>query len=153
MDDLLDHPSTAYVKMSELDYEAEKGLLELYRNFVSEMLKISLAGVAVLGFLSKLAPDGNPLPPNAKLFGTISMFSFAGSSALCLLFLFLSAEGYRWYVAGVRSTLCGQGEPEEYLKKRKRILRFCASSKLISAILIAIGALSASYSIWLAYLK
>ena len=147
--DLLNEPSTAYIDLDSDSYSAEKGLLELYRSFVSEMLKISLAGVAVLGFLSKFLTDGDKLAPCPKFYGTISMFSFALSSALCLLFLYLSSEGYRYYIAGLRASEANNvSMAKQSLRDRKIILKFCLGSKIGSAILIAIGAFSACMAIF-----
>jgi hypothetical protein len=150
LDDLLDEPSTAYHSFTNEHYDAEKGLLELYRNFVSEMLRMSLAGVAVIGFLSKFLKDGGPFTCQIKYLGILSMSSFALSSILALLFLYASAEGYRYYVAGLRSKLCDSDiSPEEYLAKRKQFTNKCVWSKAGSAILLAVGAISACIAIFL----
>lgn len=77
--DFTEDPNSAYTnKIDSARYEAEKGLLELYRAFVVEMLRISLAGVVVLGFLSKLSRQ--TLGDFSVIFGTISMGFFAAST-------------------------------------------------------------------------
>lgn len=146
--DLMDEAGTAYSSLESQHYDAEKSLLELYRNFVSEMLRMSLAGVAVIGFLSKFLRDGGSFSCSTKILGILSMSSFALSSILALLFLYASAEGYRYYIVGLRSKLCNNDiSPKKYLDKRKEFLKMCVWSKAGSAILLAVGALSACIAI------
>ena len=148
MDDLLDESDTAYCPLDSLDYAAEKELLEFYRNFVSEMLRMSLAGVAVIGFLAKFLKDGHIFTICTKVFGFISMSSFALSSILALIFLYASAEGYRYYLSGLRSKLCNSKHPpDEYLAKRKEFLAMCIWSKAGSAIFLSVGAIFACIAI------
>ena len=148
LDDLMDDHVTAYKSLDNNLYNAEKGLLELYRNFVSEMLRVSLAGVAVIGFLSKLLKDGGSFTPGSKLFGVISMISFSLSAIFALIFLYASAEDYRYYIAGLRSKLCNNVIlPNRYLEKRREFVDKCVWSKAGSAILLAIGAISACIAI------
>ena len=148
LDDLLDKPGPAYKVLENNQYDAEKGLLELYRNFVSEMLRMSLAGVAVLGFLSKFLKKGESFTPLTEFLGILSMCSFAASSILALLFLYASAEGYRYYIAGLRSKLCpSKISSDKYLAKRKEFTEKCIWSKAGSAIFLAVGAASACIAI------
>jgi hypothetical protein len=142
IDDLMNHPDTAYTILQGDLYEAEKGLLQLYRNFVSEMLKISLAGVAILGFLQKFIRENGQLHPSTKVLGLMSMSSFAFSSICALIFLYASAEGYRYYIAGHRAKIHPQIDPPvKYLAVRKNILRYCILSKAGSAIFLSLGAI------------
>lgn len=146
--DLLDEPSTAYKPLKNNEYDAEKGLLELYRNFVSEMLRMSLAGVAVIGFLSKFLKEGESFTGTIKFLGILSMSSFALSSILALLFLFASAEGYRYYIAGLRSKDCkSKCLPVDYLTKRIEFTDICVLSKAGGAICLGVGAISACIAI------
>ena len=142
IDDLMNHPDTAYTPLQGNLYVAEKGLLELYRNFVTEMLKISLAGVAVLGFLQKFIREDGQLCPATKVLGLLSMLTFAFSSICALVFLYASAEGYRYYIAGLRASMHPQNDlPVEYLAVRGNILRYCLLSKACSAIFLSLGAI------------
>ncbi len=149
LDDLLDDPDLAYKSLDSNLYNAEKGLLELYRNFVSEMLRISLAGVAVIGFLSKFLKDGGSFTSCAKVFGILSMGSFAVSAVLALLFLYASAEDYRYYIAGLRSKECEYTKisPDKYLAKRREFINRCVWSKAGSAVSLALGAVFAFFAI------
>jgi hypothetical protein len=50
-DDLLDLRETAYLKLEGDAFKPEQELAEKYRTFVTEMLRLSLAGIAVYSFL------------------------------------------------------------------------------------------------------
>ena len=142
LDDLMKHPDTAYTPLKVDQYEAEKGLLELYRNFVSEMLKISLAGVAVLGFLQKFIGDNGKLCQTTKCLGLLSISTFALSAIFALFFLYYSAEGYRYYIAGLRAKAHPEKHsPEEYIAYRVKKLRYCLMTKVGSAIFLGLGAI------------
>ncbi len=156
--DLLEKPETAYDdKINAQEYEAEKGLLELYRNFVVEMLRISLAGVAVLGFLSKLAQgEPNGLDGLGKCLGASSMLFFAISSVLALAFLYTSANGYRCYIAGLRAKFTQVRiayDAEHYLKTREEMLNSCRWTKFLAAVFLGLGALTATAAIWATLFK
>ena len=150
LNDLMDEPGTAYSSLNDDLYNAENGLLELYRNFVTEMLRMSLAGIAVIGFLTKFLKDGETLPCLTKIFGMLSMGSFALSSILALLFLYASAEGYRYYISGLRSKLSNKDIlSNKYLVKRRKSLQKCVWSKAGSAIFLGLGAFFACGAIFL----
>ncbi len=147
--DLMDESGSAYnEEVDSAKYEAEKGLLELYRTFVTELLRISLAGIAVLGFISKLS--GGNLNCASKSLGIISMICFAGSSSYALFFLYASANGYRCYIAGLRaeaSNIHMKHNSGEYLKKRKAMLKYCERAKSRAALLLFLGAFAATVAI------
>jgi hypothetical protein len=44
-------PSEAFDALEEKQYRAELDLVERYQTFVAELLRLSLAGIAVFGFL------------------------------------------------------------------------------------------------------
>lgn len=148
--DLLEKSGTAYdEKISAQEYEAEKGLLELYRTFVIEILRISLAGVAVLGFLTKL--KNGVLNDPSKYIGATSTLFFAVSSILALVFLYASANGYRCYIAGLRAkaaNIRSDYDADYYLCVREKMLKSCRWSKFLATVFLALGALTAMIAIW-----
>ena len=150
LSDLMDQSSTAYDdKINAQKFEAEKGLLELYRTFVIELLRISLAGVAVLGFLSKLV-EGQLTGPSRCL-GATSMFFFAISSVLALAFLYASANGYRAYIAGLRAKVAKvdtEFNADYYLEIREQLLKSCRWTKFLATVFLGLGALTAMTAIW-----
>jgi hypothetical protein len=52
--DPLRDPDKASVKLEEGKYRAELELVDRYQSFVAELLRLSLAGIAVFGFLYKI---------------------------------------------------------------------------------------------------
>jgi hypothetical protein len=52
--DPLRNPATAFGKLDEDKYRAERDLVDRYQAFVAELLRLSLLGIAVLGFLYKI---------------------------------------------------------------------------------------------------
>jgi hypothetical protein len=53
LDEKLLKPKTAYVQLDEKRYKAEQELVDRYKWFVAEILRLSLAGIVVFGFLLK----------------------------------------------------------------------------------------------------
>ncbi len=152
-DDLLRTTDTAYEDLDGKKYMAEKELLDLYRSFVSEMLKVSLAGIAVLGFLTNFIRNGDELCFVTKLYGSISMIIFSVGAVCALVFLYVSAEGYRYYIAGLRSKKRKDDDASnKCLEKRRAYIDICIISKATSAISSALGAIFAGgaiiYQLW-----
>ena len=150
--DLLNQSNTAYDgKMNVQEYGAEKGLLELYRSFVIELLRISLAGVAVLGFLSRLGELAGP----SKWLGATSTLFFAISAVLALAFLFASANGYRCYIAGLRAKFAERPRygADHYLSLRGSMVESCRWSKFLATVFLALGALAAMAAIFAMFLE
>src|SRR3712207_409822 len=63
INDPLRNPNTAFGKLDEEKYRAERDLVERYQAFVAELLRLSLLGIAVLGFLYKIIFEANLGPP------------------------------------------------------------------------------------------
>ena len=52
--DPLRNPDTAFGRLDEERYRAERYLVEQYQAFVAELLRLSLLGIAVFGSLYKI---------------------------------------------------------------------------------------------------
>src|SRR3712207_3741475 len=52
-DDPLNDPNEAFGELKEAKYKAELQLVDRYQSFVAELLRLSLLGIAVFGFLYK----------------------------------------------------------------------------------------------------
>jgi hypothetical protein len=83
--DLLDTPETPYLSLANTYYKPEQDLAEKYRSFVTEMLRLSLAGIAVFSFLGK-NPCG--LHGVAGVIAAIAVALFALSISCSLWFLY-----------------------------------------------------------------
>jgi hypothetical protein len=57
----LRNPETAFGKLDEEKYRAERDLVDRYQAFVAELLRLSLLGIAVFGFLYKIIFEANLL--------------------------------------------------------------------------------------------
>lgn len=164
LDDLLDNPETAYVEMDEKKYRAEQDLADRYRSFVSEILRLSLAGLAVFSFIYKQNP---PLPetwhnlPTKDVFAFLGLALFAFSAASALSFLYFASEALRWYIAGLRyrahmpeaqpaerQAASGKMCPEDaYLAKRKTFIKIGRASKGVAVLTLALGGASMACAI------
>jgi hypothetical protein len=146
-DDLLKYPETAYLKLSSDQYQAEEELAEKYRSVVAEILRLSLAGIAVFAFLKN-----QRTLETTKYWAAFGVLCFAISAGLSLWFLFEASEGLRWYIAGLRYSAAEKCEtikealaPRDLnraaavLKKRDRIIHRCRWSKAGAAIFLVLG--------------
>lgn len=156
LDDLLDKPEAAYVGMDEKNYRAEQDLADRYRSFVAEILRLSLAGLAVFSFIYK---QNSPLPETLHNPATKDVFAFWGlamfalSAFFALVFLYCASEALRWYIVGLRyrthlpkaqpaegQAASGKTRPEDAcLAKRKRWIKVCRASKALAASTLALG--------------
>ena len=147
--DLLDSPETAYVKMTEQEYRAEQELADRYRSFVTEILRLSLAGLAVFSFIYK---QGSDLPRTISalalkdVFALLGVAMFSLSVVSALVFLYSASEGLRWYIAGLRyrsqqeqAASDKERSDHDYLAERNRWIVQCRWSKLLAALTLALG--------------
>lgn len=145
-DDALDKPATAYVCLESRQYQIELDPADKYRLFISELLRLSLAGIAVFPFILKLPGSAAHYPWTA-----ITGVCFLAPSATCaVLFLFLASEALRWYIAGRRLYQPTPGsqtvdtmhttEATEMLQRRLNISRLCHGTMALSALFLLAGA-------------
>lgn len=100
--DLLDNPEYAYLDLDGKKYGAELELVDRYRSFVSEMLRLSVLGIAVFGFLYKYLFKDSNTAPEVLILAAIGIIAFALSAIFALIFLYFANEGFRWYIVGLR---------------------------------------------------
>jgi hypothetical protein len=108
--DPLRNPDTAFGKLDEEKYRAERDLVERYQAFVAELLRLSLLGIAVFGFLYKIIFEANLLPkllqaaPRLAVFGVaitaprlaafgVAMFGISAFFALSFRFFSIASFG------------------------------------------------------------
>lgn len=96
LNDLLEKPETAYLKLDDQMYRAEQELADRYRSFVAEILRLSLGGLAVFSFIYKQSSDLPKTPENLTAkdvfaFSGVAMFSL--SLVFALVFLYAASEG------------------------------------------------------------
>lgn len=136
---MLDNPATAYILLNDDEFKAERELAEKYRSFVSEILQLSLAGVAVFSFLQTYIYKS----VGVRAFAYLGVFFLAVSIGLSLQFLFGASEGLRWYIVGLRWRKSGEeAKATEMLVKRRDIVRQCRRDKRYAAAFLLFGAVA-----------
>jgi hypothetical protein len=96
--DPLRNPDTAFGKLDEEKYRAERDLVERYQAFVAELLRLSLLGIAVFGFLFQIIFEANlgsskltQIASKLAFFpAAIGVAMFGTSAVLALVFRFFS---------------------------------------------------------------
>jgi hypothetical protein len=154
-DDLLKKPLTAYRELDESKYKAEQELADRYRSFVTEILRLSLAGIAVFGFLYKeifqCSQERNV--EIAQHLAALGVIMFAASAMYALVFIYAASEGYRYYIVGLR--YFDQDNPsgtdissaESYLTIRREKIDVCRNSKACSSLALGFGGMFMAASI------
>lgn len=146
-DDPLNDPSTAFDKMDETNYKAELDLVDRYQSFVAELLRLSLLGIAVFGFLyEKIFKDIGPqeLCTNlgaAKYLAAVGVIMFGISAAVALIFRYCATEGARFYIEALRLKSKNGNRAQESLDKRYQKILICRWSKLTAAVTLGLGGL------------
>jgi hypothetical protein len=148
--DPLRDPDKAFDDLAEIKYRAELELVDRYQSFVAELLRLSLAGIAVVGFLFQyLISSNSPTTINvlavlAKVLAAFGVLMFGISAAFALVFRFFAAEGARFYIEALRFTPANaDGAQKQLARKRLDIrdkkIRICRTSKAIAAGTLALG--------------
>jgi hypothetical protein len=142
--DPLRDPDKAFVKLEEGKYRAELELVDRYQSFVAELLRLSLAGIAVFGFLYKITFEAGATIGVAKVPAALGILAFGISAASALVFRFFAAEGARFYIEALRfnppnADSAQKKRARESLEIRDEKVRFCRLSKEIAALALAVG--------------
>lgn len=157
--DPLNDPSTAFDDLTETNYKAELELVDRYQSFTAEILRLSLLGIAVFGFLyEKIFKDIDPqkLSTNiraAKDLAASGVLSFGVSAAGALVFRFFATEGARFYIEALRLKSKDISRAQESLNKRYRKILICRWSKGIAAVTLALGGVLVSAALYLLLIK
>src|SRR3954464_3775854 len=96
--DGLESPSTAYKQLKDDEYKAEQDLAEKYRSFVSEIMRLSLAGIGVFSFLITNIKSPMRVPFLGWCIACFGIILLGGSIFFAMRFLFGASEGLRWYI-------------------------------------------------------
>jgi len=135
--DLLDNPATAYSPLPDNEFKPEQELAEKYRSFVSEILRLSLAGVAAFSFLQNYIYKS----AGVRAFACLGLVFLAVSIGMSLRFLFGASEGLRWYIVGLRYRKSNdEANATKMLAKRRDIVRRCRYDKRYAAAFLLFGA-------------
>ena len=111
--DPLRNPDTAFGKLDEDKYRAERDLVDRYQAFVAELLRLSLLGIAVFGFLYKITFEAGAPIGVAKIPAALGILAFGISAAGALVFRFFASEGARFYIEALRFTRANAGREQK----------------------------------------
>ena len=153
-DDLLSDPKTAFATLKPEQYKAEQELADRYRSFVAEILRISLAGIAVFGFLYKAPLDS--AQPISGAIAAVGVLMFAASAVCALIFLFFAAESLRYYVIALRHYAKNPSPSDRdmasatcNLEERLKRISVCRRSKAWASFALASGGVLMAFAILL----
>lgn len=139
-------PSLIYVPLDDEVFSPELELSKKYQAFSTELLRLSLSGIAVIGFIYN--GNLNTLFTDAKHYAAISAIFFGFSAVFALFHRYLSSETLRYYLRGLQweskysssQTDIDRWNAKYYLKCRQYIMWWCVFLKFISVIALSIGA-------------
>ena len=112
------------MELREEYYKADIILLEKYQSYSAELLRISLLGIALLGFFFDKVSDSEAFDPGAKFsmaltLGVAAML-FAIAAAAALAHRFYSTDGIFYHIRAGRRELALQGQSES-AEERDRV--------------------------------
>jgi hypothetical protein len=141
-------------KLEEGKYRAELELVDRYQSFVAELLRLSLAGIAVFGFLYKITFEAGATIGVAKVPAALGILAFGISAFAALVFRFFAAEGARFYIEALRfnppnADSAQKRRARESLEIRDEKVRFCRRSKEIAALALAVGGVLEAFAVCL----
>jgi hypothetical protein len=136
-------------------YQVDLELLDRYQAFSSELLRISLGGVAVIGFLiSSIIGDKGLAAANAalawfKFFAFASAVFFCFSAAASLCHRYFATDGVYYHVKAIRLrlfrtqagglTMQTEEGLDNAVRSRKAIYRFSGRFLFAASLLLWIG--------------
>lgn len=154
--DPLRDPRTAFGKLDEVSYKAELDLVDRYQLFVAEMLRLSLAGLGIFGFIYEKIFSPNvlrltaPCAIQAKSAAALGLFSFSICAASALVFRYFATEGARYYIQALRYASSPDARDarlsKESLETRRKRVKICKISKASSAFFLGLGGFSIAAS-------
>ena len=145
------NPRIMYADVEERKYKPEIEIFDRWQSFSAELLRLSLLGIAIFGFLyqqifTDLDPIRNENVPIhlIKLLSQIGVTCFAFSTVCALFYRYGSTEAMLHYLRGLRNPPAQEAE----LKERNWWLRKCLIFKILSAVSLGIGAVLSAIAIF-----
>jgi len=147
--DPLDDPSSAFGALDENRYKAELDLVDRYQLFVAEMLRLSLGGLAIFGFIYEkmFSPtflnSTAHLATQAKNAAAAGVLLFSLCAASALVFRYFATEGARYYIEALRfapsPTATDVPRSSKSLQIRRKRIKICKISKALSVASLGLG--------------
>lgn len=149
--------SLGLVEVPNNTYEHDLAVSNKYQNFSSEVLRLSLLGIAAIGFLvtntvfknsappHQTGPLGALLPKEFKYLITLSLAWLGMSAGCALLHSYFSADTVAWHLSVIRRELRKADEDDVAVvrerKKRKRYLTWEFRFKVAAGVFLWLGAI------------
>jgi hypothetical protein len=161
-DDQLEH-RLAQTEVPEVRYKVDMELHDRSQNFSSELLKLSLAGIAVVGFLLAEIPDAYVARALGdrmlKFLFSASVFAFAVAVGCALLQRFYSAAAMFHHIKLIKlfwikdSSLEEQATEDIRIRTSKfavshRCLKLAATFLLVGAALLGLAFIRLMTAVW-----
>jgi hypothetical protein len=145
--DPLNKAHEAYGKLDENMYKAELELVDRYQSYVAELLRLSLLGIAVFGFLYKEWFAGLGSIPLltiggvAKTLAAFGVLAFGVAAVAALIFRFAATEGARYYIEGLRfrEDIEDPDRAQKSLDKRRDRIVIARITKPTAVIMLGLG--------------
>lgn len=145
-------PSIVYTSLDNQALDAEKELINKYQTFSAELLRLSLLGIAAIGFI--YTENLKHLSRASKHYAALSALFFGFSAIYAIFHRYLSSETLRYYIRGLQwqsKFLNDKAEidrcsAKNCLKFRRKIMWGCMILKFLSASSLAIGAGCLAYA-------
>lgn len=150
--DGLKSTSTAYKPLTEDAYKAEQDLAEKYRSFVSEIMRLSLAGIGVFSFLIINTRSIMAISHWGWGLAILGVILLAVSILFAMRFQFGACEGLRWYIAGLRYSCIDKTSAQAALDRRDTLIQNCRRDKFSAAFFLLIGAICIAFATFSAFI-
>ncbi len=129
-------------------------LLDRYQAFSAELVRMSLAGIAAVGFLvTALAGKESLLkisgvPPTSLVGIAVCLFALGLSAGTALAHRFVSSDSMAYHISLLRMQLRGKADDDISKERlaRNRRLKLSGTLLLVSGLSLSIGALALAVS-------
>lgn len=145
------NPKIMYARVEDAKYKSELEIFDRWQSFSVELLRLSLLGIAIFGFLYQqvFADFDTVKNPNVpigliKSLSQVSVALFAASTVCALFYRYGSTEAMLHYIRGLRNPLKMKSE----LEARIWWLSKCLIFKILSAVCLGLGAILAALAIF-----
>lgn len=145
------NPEIMYTIVDDKKYKSELEIIDRWQSFSAELLRLSLLGIAIFGFLYQQvlanfdAAKYSDVPIDSiKWLSKLSVICFAVSTVCALIYRYGSTEAMMHFLRGIKNP----SEDEKELISRNWWLSLCLFVKILSAIFLASGTVVAAIVIF-----
>ena len=137
------NPEIMYSAAEDKFYKSEIEIFDRWQSFSAELLRLSLLGIAIFGFLyHKIFVDFDPAKyPNVTIstinwLSKASVLCFAFATVCALIYRYGSTEAMTHFLRGVKNFPARSQE----LRNRNWWLKRCLIFKILAAVSLGVGA-------------